>query len=234
MQHRQTQRKCLNKAKANQLRIIGGQWRGRKLNFADGEGLRPTMDRVRETLFNWLQSDIAGARCLDLFAGSGALGLEALSRYAGEVVMIDKNPRAIQMIAQNLELLGVNNARLMQMDAGDFLRREAEGSSLQTAEGSLCSSLQATAEGSSLQTAEGSPPPKKTFDIVFLDPPFNQQLVAVFCDLLDKADCLSEQAIIYIEIEKKTKLPQLPDNWTIIKEKKAGQLAYYLVSVNVS
>ena len=216
MQHRQTKRKCLNRAKANQLRIIGGQWRGRKLNFADGEGLRPTMDRVRETLFNWLQSEIAGARCLDLFAGSGALGLEALSRYAGEVVMIDKNPRAIGMIAQNLELLAVNNARLMRMDAGDFLRREAEGSS---------SSLQT-------QTAEGSPPPKKTFDIVFLDPPFNQQLVAVFCELLDKADCLSDQAIIYIEIEKKTKLPQLPANWAVIKEKKAGQLSYYLVRVN--
>ncbi len=210
----------MKKAKANQLRIIGGQWRGRKLSFADGEGLRPTMDRVRETLFNWLQSDIAGARCLDLFTGSGALGLEALSRYAGEVVMIDKNPQAIRMIRQNLELLGVDNARLMQMDAREFL--------------SSCSSLQATAEGSLLNTAEGSIPliSQKTFDIVFLDPPFNQQLVPVFCDLLDKANCLSERAIIYIEIEKKTKLPQLPDNWTIIKEKKAGQLAYYLVSVN--
>ncbi len=225
----------MKKAKANQLRIIGGQWRGRKLSFADGEGLRPTMDRVRETLFNWLQSDIAGARCLDLFTGSGALGLEALSRYAGEVVMIDKNPQAIRMIRQNLELLGVDNARLMQMDARDFLLRTAEGSLLKSAEGS-CSSLQAqaTAEGSVLKTAEGSIPPipQKTFDIVFLDPPFNQQLVPVFCDLLDKANCLSERAIIYIEIEKKTKLPQLPDNWTIIKEKKAGQLAYYLVSVN--
>lgn len=208
-----TRVKCLKKAKANQLRIIGGQWRGRKLSFADGEGLRPTMDRVRETLFNWLQGDIAGARCLDLFSGSGALGLEALSRYAGEVVMIDKNPQAIRMIRQNLELLAVDNARLMQMDARDFL--------------SSCSPLQA-------QTADGSIPPisQKTFDIVFLDPPFNQQLLPVFCELLDKANCLSDQATIYIEIEKKTKLPQLPDNWTIIKEKKAGQLAYYLVSVN--
>ena len=204
----------MKKAKANQLRIIGGQWRGRKLSFADGEGLRPTMDRVRETLFNWLQSDIAGARCLDLFSGSGALGLEALSRYAGEVVMIDKNPQAIRMIRQNLELLAVDNARLMQMDARDFLLRTAEGSLLKTAEGSF------------------PPSPQKTFDIVFLDPPFNQQLVPVFCDLLDKANCLSDQAIIYIEIEKKTRLPQLPDNWTIIKEKKAGQLAYYLVKVN--
>jgi len=218
---------------ANQLRIIGGQWRGRKLRFADGEGLRPTMDRVRETLFNWLQNDIAGARCLDLFTGSGALGLEALSRYAAEVVMIDKNPQAIRMIRQNLELLKVDNAQLIKIDAADYL-----GSLLQAADGSL---LQ-TAEGSLLQTADGSNLPLfqrgiegvNTFDIVFLDPPFNQQLVSVFCERLDKANCLSDRALIYIEIEKNTKLPQLADNWTIIKEKKAGQLAYYLVRVKPS
>ena len=198
------------KAKANQLRIIGGQWRGRKLSFADGDGLRPTMDRVRETLFNWLQNEIVGARCLDLFSGSGALGLEALSRYAGEVVMIDKNPYAIRMIRNNLELLGVDNAQLLKMDARDYL---------------------AGIEGSLLQSAEGSIPPQK-FDIVFLDPPFNKQLVAPFCQLLDKADCLSDQASIYIEIEKKTALPELPKNWEVVKQKKAGQLAYYLVHVD--
>jgi 16S rRNA (guanine966-N2)-methyltransferase len=214
------------KAKANQLRIIGGQWRGRKLSFADGDSLRPTMDRVRETLFNWLQNDIVGARCLDLFTGSGALGFEALSRYAGEVVMIDKNPYAIRMIRNNLELLGVDNAQLLKMDARDYLAG-IEGSSLQTAKGS---SLQ-TAKGSLLQCAEGSIPPQK-FDIVFLDPPFNKQLVGPFCQLLDKADCLSDQASIYIEIEKKTALPELPENWQVVKQKKAGQLAYYLLHVN--
>ncbi len=188
------------KGKQNQLRIIAGQWRGRKLNFADGEGLRPTMDRVRETLFNWLQNDIVGARCLDLFSGSGALGLEALSRYAGEVVMIDKNPQAIRMIRQNLELLNAENAQLKQIDALTYLRQLADSNS-----------------------------PHQAFDIVFLDPPFNQQLVAIFCEQLAQADCLSEGALIYIEIEKNTRLPQLPDSWTLSKEKKAGQLAYYLV-----
>ncbi|NOQ80263.1 MAG: 16S rRNA (guanine(966)-N(2))-methyltransferase RsmD [Gammaproteobacteria bacterium] len=206
------------KAKANQLRIIGGQWRGRKLSFADGDGLRPTMDRVRETLFNWLQNEIVGARCLDMFTGSGALGLEALSRYAGEVVMIDKNPQAIRMIGNNLKLLGADNAQLLKMDARAYLAG-IEGSLLQCA------------EGSSLQIAEGSTP-SKTFDIVFLDPPFNKQLVGPFCQLLDKADCLSDQASIYIEIEKKTALPELPKNWEVVKQKKAGQLAYYLVHVD--
>ena len=215
----------MKKAKANQLRIIAGQWRGRKLSFADGEGLRPTMDRVRETLFNWLQNEIAGARCLDLFSGSGALGLEALSRYAGEVVMIDKNPQAVRMIRTNLELLGADNAQILQMDARSYLDslcalpQAAKGSSLQSA------------KGSSLQAAKGSTPPQ-LFDIVFLDPPFNKQLVEPFCQLLDKADCLSDQAGIYIEIEKQTTLADLPKGWEVVKSKTTGQLAYYLVRVN--
>lgn len=192
----------MRKAKANQLRIIGGQWRGRKLSFADGDGLRPTMDRVRETLFNWLQNEIVGARCLDMFSGSGALGLEALSRYAGEVVMIDKNPQAIGMIRNNLKLLGADNALSLQIDAHDYL-----------------------------MDIEGSISPQK-FDIVFLDPPFNKQLVGPFCQLLEKVNCLSDQASIYIEIEKKTVLPELPKNWKVVKQKKAGQLAYYLVHVD--
>ncbi len=207
----------MKKAKANQLRIIAGQWRGRKLSFADGEGLRPTMDRVRETLFNWLQNEIAGARCLDLFSGSGALGLEALSRYAGEVVMIDKNPQAVRMIRTNLELLSADNAQILQMDARSYLD-------------SLYALSQA-AKGSSLQAAKGSTPPQ-LFDIVFLDPPFNKQLVEPLCQLLDKADCLSDQAGIYIEIEKQTTLAGLPKGWEVVKSKTTGQLAYYLVRVN--
>ena len=79
---------------ANQLRVIGGQWRGRRLTFPDLPGLRPTPDRVRETLFNWLAPVLPGARCLDLFAGSGALGIEALSRGAAEVVFVERHPLA--------------------------------------------------------------------------------------------------------------------------------------------
>lgn len=107
---------------SNTLRIIGGEWRGRKLRFADGEGLRPTTDRVRETLFNWLAPRIHGARCLDLFAGSGALGLEALSRGAGEVVFVDNNPTAIAALKENLALLKANNASVIRCDALAYLR----------------------------------------------------------------------------------------------------------------
>ncbi|MFT5889528.1 MAG: 16S rRNA (guanine966-N2)-methyltransferase [Zhongshania sp.] len=88
------------------LRIIGGQWRSRKLHFQDAEGLRPTSDRIRETLFNWLSPHIHGARCLDLFAGSGALGLEALSRYAAHCDFVDTESRSCQQIRHHLSILG--------------------------------------------------------------------------------------------------------------------------------
>ena len=109
----------------NQLRIIAGDWRGRKLSFADVEGLRPTPDRVRETLFNWLAPMIRGARCLDLFAGSGALGLEALSRGAAQVVMLDQHPKVIKQLQSNLQALACDRAELKQADALQ-LRTEIE------------------------------------------------------------------------------------------------------------
>lgn len=107
---------------SNTLRIIGGQWRGRKLRFVDAEGLRPTTDRVRETLFNWLQPVIEGAHCLDLFAGSGALGLEALSRGAAEVVFLDTNSRSVAALRDNLSLLQADNGLVTRSDALKYLR----------------------------------------------------------------------------------------------------------------
>jgi 16S rRNA (guanine966-N2)-methyltransferase len=92
-------------SESGQLRIIGGRWRGRKLRFRAARGLRPTPDRVRETLFNWLAADLPGARCIDLFAGSGALGLEALSRGADCVCFVDNNAHALARIEQHLRAL---------------------------------------------------------------------------------------------------------------------------------
>src|SRR5690625_7517010 len=86
--------------------MIGGQWRGRKLNFPATDGLRPTGDRIRETLFNWLAPRLPGARALDLFAGSGALGLEALSRGADEVVLLERQAQSWEQLRSNLALLG--------------------------------------------------------------------------------------------------------------------------------
>ena len=107
---------------ANRLRIIGGMWRGRPLEFPPVAAVRPSPDRVRETLFNWLQTAIVGARCLDLFAGSGALGLEALSRGAGRVVFVDREPRLGRHLTDTLKRLGATAASVVVQDAIQYLK----------------------------------------------------------------------------------------------------------------
>lgn len=104
-----------------QVRIIAGQWRSRRFPVPEGPGLRPTPDRVRETLFNWLAPYVEGARVLDLFAGSGALYLEALSRGAAEALALDSNPAAIAALRQTLQLLGCRHGQLHQGDALGYL-----------------------------------------------------------------------------------------------------------------
>ena len=183
------------KQTSNQLRIIGGSWRGRKLSFVDGKGLRPTLDRVRETLFNWLQFDVAGARCLDLFSGSGILGFEALSRGAEFVSMLDTNPAAVKQIRQNLEILECHRAEVLQMDALQFLSSRENNTA---------------------------------YDVVFLDPPFQKNLLGQCCQALEHYQLLNPAAFIYIEAEKQLQLAELPQSWQLLKEKKAGQLKYYL------
>jgi 16S rRNA (guanine966-N2)-methyltransferase len=107
----------------NSVRIIGGGWRGRRVSFPDILGLRPTPDRVRETLFNWLQHSLSQTRCLDLFAGSGALGIEALSRGAAEVVFVEQSQAAARNLSDQLKLLGAGlKGRVMEMGAARFLR----------------------------------------------------------------------------------------------------------------
>ncbi|HHH35315.1 MAG TPA: 16S rRNA (guanine(966)-N(2))-methyltransferase RsmD [Gammaproteobacteria bacterium] len=106
-----------------QLRIIGGRWRGRRLPFAAFAGVRPTPDRVRETVFNWLQGRLEGSRCLDLFAGSGAFGFEALSRGADSVVMVEQDLRVVQTLQRNAEMLEAENLEVAWSDAADYLRR---------------------------------------------------------------------------------------------------------------
>jgi 16S rRNA (guanine966-N2)-methyltransferase len=109
-----------------QLRIIGGDWRSRRIQFADAPGLRPTMDKVRETVFNWLQWDIEGKLILDCFAGSGALGYEALSRGAKEVTFLEFNAAATRCIRESLESLGASNAQVHQTDAIAWLAQNNE------------------------------------------------------------------------------------------------------------
>jgi 16S rRNA (guanine966-N2)-methyltransferase len=104
-----------------QLRIIGGQWRGRRLEVLHSEGLRPTPDRVRETVFNWLQAWVPGADCLDLFAGSGALCLEALSRGARSAVMVERAHAVAEQLRRNIATLGAETAQVAETGAEDYL-----------------------------------------------------------------------------------------------------------------
>jgi 16S rRNA (guanine966-N2)-methyltransferase len=180
---------------ANQVRIIGGTHRGRRLSFPDLPGLRPTGDRVRETLFNWLQPLLPGARCLDLFAGSGALGLEAASRQAGAVVMLDQAPQVIQQLRRHVSELGLEQVRIEQANALDWLAGAAD----------------------------------ESFDIVFLDPPFGGGLLESCCQHLEAGGWLRPGARVYIEMDLMESLPKLPENWHVVREKKAGQVAYYLI-----
>jgi 16S rRNA (guanine966-N2)-methyltransferase len=105
----------------NQLRIVGGQWRSRRLHFPSVPGLRPTPDAVRETLFNWLGQRLDGLRCLDLFAGSGALGFEAASRGAANVVMVEHDRAALAALRRNAELLQARQVELAADEAAHFL-----------------------------------------------------------------------------------------------------------------
>lgn len=134
---------------ANRLRIIGGSWRSRLIVFPDTEGLRPTPDRVRETLFNWLGQDLTGRRCLDLFAGAGALGFEALSRGAAEVVMVERSATAFRSLQDNAAKLGARDLRLIRGDALEFLASAGRSDTAGVA----------------------------SFDIVFIDPPYASGLV---------------------------------------------------------
>lgn len=110
----------------NQVRLNAGVWRSRVLKFPDAEGLRPTSDRVRQTLFNWLGQEMTGKSCLDLFAGTGALGFEALSRNAKQVTMLELAKAPFQALLQNQRLLGATLADIRQADALQFLRQNKQ------------------------------------------------------------------------------------------------------------
>jgi 16S rRNA (guanine966-N2)-methyltransferase len=116
-------RNAENKTQPGRLRIVAGNWRSRLLEIADVPGLRPTSARIRETVLNWLAPRIAGARCLDLFAGTGALGLEALSRGAADCVFVEKSPKAAQTLRANIATLQAENAVVYATSAVKFLQQ---------------------------------------------------------------------------------------------------------------
>lgn len=178
-----------NKQASGQIRIIGGQHRGRRLPVHDIEGLRPTTDRVKETLFNWLMMDIRDAHVLDCFAGAGSLGFEAASRFAQQVTFIELDKTAASQLKQNCDTLKLNSANVINDNALHYLAKEQSGS----------------------------------FDIAFVDPPFNKGLAMQACELLEQHNHLNESAFIYVEVEKELVF-NAPQNWQLVKEKAAGQV----------
>lgn len=181
--------------KIGQIRIIGGQWRGRKLSVLDSEGLRPTTDRVRETLFNWLAPWLPQANCLDCYAGSGALGIEALSRYAAQVTLIEKETQVARQLQKNIQALNSPQLILHRADTLQYLAQSQ---------------------------------PVTPFNIVFIDPPFRRGLLDQTIQLLESQQWLAEDAVIYTESEVEQGTPIVPTNWTLHKEKIAGQVCYRL------
>lgn len=177
------------------LRIVAGKWRSRLLPIAEYDGLRPTSERVRETLFNWLATDVIGSHCLDLFAGTGALGFEALSRGAASATLVEKSPAVAAILSSSVDALGANGATIECADAHAFLRR----------------------------------PVDRRYDIVFLDPPFSDDILEESCRLLHSNGWLADRARLYIEQQQKRPVPEFPDGWQIKKVKTAGNVRYMLL-----
>lgn len=181
-----------------QVRIVAGKYRGRRLQVIESPGFRPTPDRVKETVFNWMQPHLPGSRCLDLFAGSGALCLESLSRGADEVVMVEKVRAVADNLAKNIQALKADSAKLVNTDAMQFLT--------------------------------GKPEP---FDIVFVDPPFSESgLINQCLSALQLKGWLKPGALVYVEASSDYQDLQYPPEWTLLKNKKAGQVGYYLLQTN--
>lgn len=194
----------------NSVRIIGGMWRSRRVHFADDSGVRPTPDRVRETLFNWLRNEVVGARCLDLFAGSGVLGLEALSRGALHATFVEKSATAAQLIRDCLTTFGGSGV-VIETDAARWLS-------------------QSTPAAASQQDPAGVR--ARQFDLVFLDPPFGQGWLPRILEALQGGGWVASGALIYLECERGLGAPALPCGWEMLKSKSAGEVGYHLARVS--
>jgi 16S rRNA (guanine966-N2)-methyltransferase len=191
MRNKTTKNKAITKSTDGFIRVISGQFRGRKLLVKDVQGLRPTTDRIKETVFNWLMQDTRDANVLDCFAGSGGLGFEALSRFASTALFIELDPSAAKQLAQNIATLKLQNAQVRHTNSLSFLEQKNSNT---------------------------------PFDLVFVDPPFRKNLAQTSCNLLEINNWLSEEALIYLEVESDLNTFKPPSNWLLIKEKKAGQV----------
>jgi 16S rRNA (guanine966-N2)-methyltransferase len=187
----------------NEVKIIAGKWRGRKIHFLPENTLRPTPSRVRETIFNWLAPEIVGARCLDLFAGSGILCFEALLRGAEEVMALEINPKNSHRLNENAKEIGEvaeSHLEIVQTDCLKWLKNSSPS----------------------------------IFDIVFVDPPFDLKVGLECFNLLENYGWLQSTAWISHETNEPISEDDLPENWTIWRNKRAGQVYYMLFKRQLS
>lgn len=187
------------------LRIVGGEWRSRRWRFPQGVDIRPTPDRVRETLFNWLAPHLGGARCLDLCAGSGALGLEALSRGAAECVFIERDRTAARAIRDVVAEWGATGATVTAMDALRFLDGEPRRFDIVFLDPPFASGLL---------------------------PKFFARLAAP--GATGDAAWLARKAWIYAENSARDPLPPLPRGWQLVRTGKAGEVGYHLLAYELT
>lgn len=188
---RQKRRSDKKSSPTGHIRLISGKYRGRKLPVLMADGLRPTTDRVKETLFNWLIPYIQNSECLDCFAGAGSLGFEAVSRGAASATLLELNKDAAKQLQTNKQTLSADNINIHNTDSLNYLKSA-----------------------------------NTKFDLIFIDPPFNQGLANKTIKLLEP-EWFADNAIIYVEVEQNATLT-IPENWQLLKEKQAGQVSYYL------
>lgn len=186
----------------SRIRITGGKWRSRLIAVADARGLRPTPDRVRETLFNWLGQDLTGQSCLDLFAGSGMLGFEAASRGAAKVTLVEQDQGVFAALRQNAQAFGSERLELIRSDALTFVQSAAK----------------LAAESAEAEQRRGR------YDLIFLDPPYHQGWLMRIEPFLPQL--ANPGARLYVEAEHAI---EALGPWHSVRRGQAGQVFYHLL-----
>jgi len=188
----------MKKEKKGEIRIIGGKWKGKKIYFDLNDDLRPTPDRAKETLFNWLGQDLKKMYCLDLFSGTGALGFEAFSRGAEKVTFVEKNKEYLQKIKKvYLEMSEKADCDFFCAECFEWIQKNNSGTK---------------------------------YDLIFIDPPFNKNLIHDLLTAILEKELLSKNGQIYFEFEKKLKL-EIPESLKLKKKKSLGKKSYVLAEV---
>ena len=188
----------MKKEKKGEIRIIGGKWKGKKIYFDLNDDLRPTPDRAKETLFNWLGQDLKKMYCLDLFSGTGALGFEAFSRGAEKVTFVERNKEYLQKIKKVcLEMSEKADCDFFCAECLEWIQNNNSGTK---------------------------------YDLIFIDPPFNKNLIHDLLAAILEKELLSKNGQIYFEFEKKLDL-EIPESLNLKKKKSLGKKSYVLAEV---